>query len=364
MKVHQAPQLDASEYLDADALIEEARQRQRRRWLFVGIVVLIVAVGSGVWAAVSRGRTSKLPTPSHATTVPITPSATRSLPLPVEFVAAGYSQTSPPAGMTAWGTGLVVASTKTGRVLRVLARGRLEVLARQGNHVFFVQLPGNEFPVVYEVSISGGPVRRIAPGSSPTPSPNGDLLAYLSDTASRLEVLDLGTRTTTSISLSALAPRLADPVVAGLAWASPGSRLAALVRSNAAGPVITQLIVLDVQADHHLAVVMTRSFPSSMNWTFLYRSSTPGTLLGGWDPTNGPDVLRVVQLRLLIHGVSLREVGSLPASCGGALDAIDQSAQHVLCSVNPLYVVSFEEGRYRVASSISDSTLVITSATW
>ena len=63
--------------------------------------------------------------------------------------------------MTAWGTELVVVSTRTSRVLRVLARGRLEVLAQEGRQVFFGQLPGKEESVIYEVSIAGGPVRRI-----------------------------------------------------------------------------------------------------------------------------------------------------------------------------------------------------------
>ena len=37
---------------EADALIEEARQRQRRRRLLVGSIVLVVALASGIWAAV------------------------------------------------------------------------------------------------------------------------------------------------------------------------------------------------------------------------------------------------------------------------------------------------------------------------
>ena len=54
----------------SEALIKEARQRQRKRRWFIGMVVLIVAVGSGVWAASNDGKGTKLPStlkkPAHA----------------------------------------------------------------------------------------------------------------------------------------------------------------------------------------------------------------------------------------------------------------------------------------------------------
>lgn len=56
---------------EADALIEEARQRQRKRRLFIGMAVLVVAVSSVTLAAVSRGTLVK-PSPV-ATKAPTTP---------------------------------------------------------------------------------------------------------------------------------------------------------------------------------------------------------------------------------------------------------------------------------------------------
>jgi hypothetical protein len=46
---------------DADALIEEARHHQRKRRWLIGIVVLVLAVGTGVWAASGGGSATKPP---------------------------------------------------------------------------------------------------------------------------------------------------------------------------------------------------------------------------------------------------------------------------------------------------------------
>jgi hypothetical protein len=52
--------LSEAETLAAEAPIKEARQRQRKRQFFIGIVVLIVGVASGIWA-VSSGRSATGP---------------------------------------------------------------------------------------------------------------------------------------------------------------------------------------------------------------------------------------------------------------------------------------------------------------
>lgn len=53
MKVIEAPEVQAS--TDAEALIKEARNRQRRRWLVIGIIVIIAMIVIGVsYAIVSR----------------------------------------------------------------------------------------------------------------------------------------------------------------------------------------------------------------------------------------------------------------------------------------------------------------------
>ena len=361
------PRLPTSGSPDAEALIEEARRRQRRRWWSAGLLALLVAVGAAIVAAASGGGhpTSRppprkiVPASVPVTSLPPIEPKLPGLPLPAQFVASGYSLKSAPAGMTSWGTELVVVSTRTGRVTRVLARGRMEVLAQAGRHVFFVQLPGNEVAVDYEVSIAGGPVRRLGSDDGLTPSPNGDLLAYEPRGSTDLKVRDLTTDTTTSIALSVLAPRLTDPEVKGVAWMSPGNRLAALISSNGNGPVVTQLVILDLRHNHHL-VVSRIALPAY--WIYLFRSSRPNTLLGG-EVLNSADSIskaRLVQMTLSAHGrLTIREFGKLPTGCAGVVQDIDPSAQHVLCAGNPLDVVRFVRGSYRIVHSIGDNRLVI-----
>jgi heat shock protein HslJ len=47
---------------DAEALIKEARQRQHRRRSFISVVVLVLAVAAGIWAASNGGSATKPPT--------------------------------------------------------------------------------------------------------------------------------------------------------------------------------------------------------------------------------------------------------------------------------------------------------------
>jgi hypothetical protein len=85
---------------EADALIEEARQRQRKRRWFIGSIALIVlAVGTGVWAASGGGPVGK-PTPSlkqstssKSPTAPGTRRGASSLPIAFD----GKYGISPPA---------------------------------------------------------------------------------------------------------------------------------------------------------------------------------------------------------------------------------------------------------------------------
>ena len=48
MTLIEASRQGTKEPSDAEALIEEARQRQRKRRLLIGSIVLIVAVASGI----------------------------------------------------------------------------------------------------------------------------------------------------------------------------------------------------------------------------------------------------------------------------------------------------------------------------
>lgn len=70
MKVIEEPCRAATDVPDAEALIKEARDRQRRRWLVIGIAVLMAAVASGIWTSSSRSSgtkpTSSSKGPGHA----------------------------------------------------------------------------------------------------------------------------------------------------------------------------------------------------------------------------------------------------------------------------------------------------------
>jgi heat shock protein HslJ len=74
MIVTEEPRQAETELPDVEALIKEARNRQHKRWLVIGIVVLIVAVASGIWAISNGQSATKLPSSSKPIQVK-TPSA-------------------------------------------------------------------------------------------------------------------------------------------------------------------------------------------------------------------------------------------------------------------------------------------------
>ena len=93
---------------EADALIEEARQRQRRRRLWVGSILLVVAVASAVWAASNGGSAVKGPSSSknasHAKSVASTPSTTAVTITAMRVIACGndFFDSSDDAFLTRW----------------------------------------------------------------------------------------------------------------------------------------------------------------------------------------------------------------------------------------------------------------------
>jgi hypothetical protein len=356
---------------EAEALIEEARHRQRRRWQWIaGMLAILVAVGAVVAFSVKgRDHPGRTSSPSNSVVPALSRSSVRGLP--AEIVAAVYL-TSPKIPITSRpeaGTEIDVVSTRTGRVLRVLAHGWVAVIAHVGRKVFFLQIQqfGPTVSTLCEVAVTGGPVRTLAIGSQPTPSPNGRYLAYVTNDAStdtsRLELLDFATGATTSI---ALLPSV-HAGVAGLAWMSPGNRLAVFADPNAIDEIATQLMIVDVGSHQHLKVARINGLPARMTWTSLFRSSTPNTLFGGWIPaqdhtTPAPQIARI---EVSSRGVTLRNVGILPPSCTPyGVDAMDLSGRDVLCPAGPLDIVRLVQGRYRVAGSVSANNHLITSATW
>jgi serine/threonine-protein kinase len=112
---------------DAEALIKEARQRQRKRRLLVGIVVLMAIIVSGItYAVVSR------PSARSRSTRTSSPNKTVSVAQPGAFVSprAPYALAIAPNG------DLLVVDSGRNRVLRYLPSGKFQVLAGDGKRGF------------------------------------------------------------------------------------------------------------------------------------------------------------------------------------------------------------------------------------
>jgi hypothetical protein len=168
-------------------LIPEARHhrrmRRRRGGLFMAVAV-VAAVGIVVGVTQTAGR-------RHATT--------RARPLPaVSAVSATMSDTI--VAQSSQNRGLVVLSARTGRVLRTLARnvsvdepGSPGFSVSPGGTVYFDSAgaaPYNDGrwgggDQIFAVPIGGGEVRHVQPGTDPTISPDGRLLASLIPTTDR-----------------------------------------------------------------------------------------------------------------------------------------------------------------------------------
>jgi hypothetical protein len=125
MKTLEEPKPELGEGLDIDALIEEARQRQRKRWLVIGIVVLIAVIAGGVgYAVVSRpsthARHARAPSPTK------TVSATGGFVLPK----------APNALAIAPNGDLLVLDSGRDQILEHLSSGKFQVLAGDGKRGF------------------------------------------------------------------------------------------------------------------------------------------------------------------------------------------------------------------------------------
>jgi hypothetical protein len=277
-----------------------------------------------------------------------------------------------PAGETSWGRELVLMATNDGRVQRVLARGLLSTGANAGSTVYFVQQTPNGASDIARVSTAGGPVETVAAGEMPMPSPNGRFLAFTSHWTV-LDVRDLVTGATASMKVSSLMPGVRGVMVVGLAWMTPGDRLALIVRSVLNAGAGARLEVVGLRAGH-LVVTRTRRLVSSMTWTLLARSSQPNTLLAAWIPTRGSSTtIHVVRISPDSRRATIVSIAALPGVCSaGDVDDVDPSGRYVLCAAGSsastsfahVDLVRFERGRYVVASSTGADRFVITSASW
>ncbi|MGA2806177.1 MAG: hypothetical protein ABSF89_17630 [Acidimicrobiales bacterium] len=121
------PRQTTTDVPDAEALIKEARQRQRRRRLVIGIVALIAMVVSGVsYALVNRPSGRARPTRTSSPTKTV--SATQS--------GSYVSPKAPTTLVVAPNGGLLVVDSGRDQILRRLPSGKFQVLAGDGKRGF------------------------------------------------------------------------------------------------------------------------------------------------------------------------------------------------------------------------------------
>jgi len=125
MKVVEEPRQAEAQVTDAEALIKEARNRQRRRWFFICIIVVIAIVVSGTtYAIVSR--------PSARVRHTGTSSPSKTLAQSGPFVSP-----KAPYGLAIASNGdLLVVDSGRDQILRRLPAGKFQVVAGDGKRGF------------------------------------------------------------------------------------------------------------------------------------------------------------------------------------------------------------------------------------
>ncbi|MGA3354479.1 MAG: hypothetical protein ABSD85_15050 [Acidimicrobiales bacterium] len=115
-----------TEPLSAEALIRGARQRQRRRWIGGGIVLLVIVVGSVSYLIVSRPSGRARQTGASSSTTTISPTQSGAFVSP----KAPYALAVAPNG------DLLVVDSGRDQILRRLPSGRFQVVAGTGKRGF------------------------------------------------------------------------------------------------------------------------------------------------------------------------------------------------------------------------------------
>jgi len=194
---------------DTQALIAEARQRQRDRrrriaWLIPGAALAIAAVAASAIGLSSRGNSTAAPPQDW-------PLAAPTRPMPSQVVVW--------TGMFR----LEVLSSRTGRVLRTLAtnvglyQGLPTISVSPTGAVYFANARNRE-QWIESIPLTGGSVTTIGVGIMPAISPNGRLLAYVTNTGRTIVVRNLATGVARRWSFAS-----GVPAISSLSW-SPDNR--------------------------------------------------------------------------------------------------------------------------------------------
>ncbi len=206
MTVIEDPRQATTDLSDAEALIKEARDRQRKRHLLVGIVVLMaIIVGGVIYAIVSRPSARARPTSTSS---------------PTKTVSVGQSGSyvSPKAPTTlvvAPNGDLLVVDSGRDQILRRLPSGKFQVLAGDGKRGFSGD--GGQ-AVRARINVQGNSGIAVARDGTVyfSDSGNGRVREVLPDGVIRT-IVGGGTREIEQGSMPALSVSLKKPSTEGLA---------------------------------------------------------------------------------------------------------------------------------------------------
>ena len=342
-------------------LFPEARRRRRRRRRLLGFVVLvgIVAIIAAV-ALVRASSTAKSPARHGAA-----PTGQAAAGMPAEIVTWEHFR-------------LDVLSSVTGHLVRTLAtdvgefRGFPSLSVAPSGVVFFdnhADVGSSPVDRIYRVRLGGGTPTSVADGRTPAVSPNGRLLAYVTnDPVSATVVNEAITiedlRTHVLRSWTDTAPQ-AD--LWALSW-SPDSRLLSFSQTSwppggAPTPrgVTTSYRILDTAAPVLAGAAAPRiPLAPGVAWAGFLGETRSGMLVGIGE-VHLHRGLRLVAIDVR-SGRTMRSLVTIPGAAGAAVQA-DASGRHLVIAASGAGALGF--GRlYRwtdgsaVPTSIAPDVLV------
>jgi hypothetical protein len=272
-----------------EALFEEARRRRRiRRSLALLLVVVVAGTATVSWREVSsKGAAGRL---------------AENNPTDKPFVRI-------PGEIVAWtGGSVVVLSTSTGDVIRILASGVSvdapgfsNVSVSPGGTAFFdsaAEAPYNKDLApggdqIFSVPITGGPVRDIAAGSDPEVSPNGRLLAFIAadpqDPTGEAPYLvppvgiDIATLSSGSVrEVRTLAPGPAqlDQGASSLSWSADSNRLSYELLNPATASTTSWTVPVDSATTSLAASSQVNLHQRGLSWNGYWVGAPGGRTLG------------------------------------------------------------------------------------
>jgi len=348
---------------EVEVLFREARRRRRRRW-FMGFVVLVVTIAMLTTVALVRA-SSVARSPVRKATGPTLQAAPG---MPSEVVAWEHFR-------------LDVLSSVSGHVIRTLAtdvsefRGLPSVSVAPNGTVFFddhAYIGSSPVDRIYRVPVSGGARSLIADGRTPAVSPDGRLLAFVTNDPVNSAVVneaitleDLRTHTTRSWTDTA-----PEADLWALSW-SRDSRLLSFSQTTwppggatTPGGVTTSSIVLDTAAPVLTPDAAQRiPLAPGVSWAGFLAGTRPGAL-GGIGEIQLHGGLRLVAIDAR-SGRTMRSLVTIPDAQVATVQA-DASGKHLVIAASGAGALGF--GRlYRWTDGSASATSIgpgILAAAW